>query len=171
MRWFDDWSGRTDRLAAIEEAVETGKKALQLEVDNNRSLEAKIFQLEHSLEIERTKRIAAESIAVERKSEIERFLEELRSSRKDLRTLQGERLRSLDALNLKLVSPSLDDSAEVARFRAQRERKEPVEMHQVPQGVPSSGSPFSRARSDSRTMDLKLLEILEASSRKGKESA
>lgn len=66
--------------------------------------ESELRDLRHQLEIERAKRIAAESISSERLSEIERLRIDLRESG----DRERERMKSLDLLNVKLMESRVE---------------------------------------------------------------
>jgi hypothetical protein len=66
--------------------------------------ESELRGLRHQLEIERAKRVAAESIAAERLSEIERLRIDLRESG----DRERERMKSLDLLNVKLMESRVE---------------------------------------------------------------
>jgi len=102
---------QTDRIAALE-------RALQEKISHERSMEAAMNDCERRYEIELTRRISAEAISGERRAEVERLVLELSDSRDQFKALMSERLRSLDALNLKLMEPRAEEKPpDMAQFR------------------------------------------------------
>lgn len=90
-------------LQAQARSTETAEDALRDEI---RGHEASISELEitqTTMESERIRRIAAETVAAERREEIGRLLTQNRELREDLSRVSAERIRSVDAINLKLM--------------------------------------------------------------------
>lgn len=62
-----------------------------------------------TLQMEQVKRISAEAIASERQSEIERMLQSQRELRADLKEITGERIKSVDSINLRLMEAKIPE--------------------------------------------------------------
>jgi hypothetical protein len=58
---------------------------------------------------ERARRISAETLAVERRAEVERLISELSGVRTELTAVMAERLKSLDSLNVKLMTERTEE--------------------------------------------------------------
>lgn len=74
-------------------------EAASLSVRQKIEAESRLAHVSAELELERTRRISAEAVAVERKAEVERLIAEVER----LQSVLTERAKSLDALNLKLM--------------------------------------------------------------------
>ena len=95
-RWFRE----------IEEAAgsrDSVIESLREEVRLNESLKTVLDRANTMNLAETARRVAAEAIASERRTEIDRMLDTIREMREDLKAITGERLRSIDAINLKLM--------------------------------------------------------------------
>lgn len=100
-----------------------------------------------ALESERTRRIAAESIASERRGEIERLTAQYYELREDLTRVLAERIKSVDALNVKLMRESVPEPApDLAQFQAKQKN--------------DHMNPVMAARENERLMSWALIEKL-----------
>lgn len=113
--FFNAW--KSDAIMAWENLA-IAKQALEENTKQLLRLEQELSQSQHSLDIERTKRIAAESIAVAKAEENQRILAESGELRKEFREFMSLRLKSVDDLNVRLLQPKADDTADVLKFEA-----------------------------------------------------
>lgn len=95
---------QSDRIAAIEAALQERITELRLFQENLESAE-------RQLDRERAQRIAAEAVAAERRAEVERLVAEVAAQREQTRSVMADRLKSLDALNLKLMESRAEEKA------------------------------------------------------------
>jgi hypothetical protein len=96
LRWFRAFRD-------IEAQVDGCNEALRIEIRGHDAVKQELATTHTALELERTRRISAESIASERRQEIDRLLDQANHMREDISRVTVERLRSVDALNLKLM--------------------------------------------------------------------
>lgn len=83
-------------LAATQQALETVTR-------EKLDLGYKLETAQGLLEVERARRIGFETIASERRAEMDRLIDQAASLRMDLTRIFTERVKSLDALNVKLM--------------------------------------------------------------------
>ena len=132
-----------------EERATTLDAALQAKISECRQLTESLDDAERVLEREQTRRIAAESIAEERRAEIERMTVELKEQREQLKIVMSERLKSLDALNLKLMESRIEEK--------------PPNMEQFKRSEESAHSAIQtmrRIRESNMAMDMALITRL-----------
>lgn len=84
------------RITAAEIATEKA-------VREKAGLDQELRFVREELNAERNRRISAETMASERRAEVERLVEQNREVREELVRVHAERVKSLDALNLKLM--------------------------------------------------------------------
>lgn len=90
-------------------------------------LKRNVETLQAELTLERTRRVAAESIAVERTTQIDRLTEQEREVRAELSRLISERIRSVDAVNVKLMADRAPEAApDMTQFKALNKAKEQI---------------------------------------------
>lgn len=109
-------------------------------------------QLSIDLSRERDRRIAAETLAAERSKRIDFLADEVRYLREQAERIIGERLKSLDALNVRLMEPRVEPPPpDLKQFRPSPEQIERMQanVHAV-----------RRARDAHRAMDMALLGAL-----------
>ena len=78
-------------------------------------------RLSHQLEIEKTKRVASDSVAAERLEEIGRLREDMSAMREQYQAAISERIRSVDAVNVKLMTTSAPEPPHIDEYRAKME--------------------------------------------------
>lgn len=94
-------------------------EALEAEVRAHEETKTQLRERAQSLETERVRRIAAETIASERREEIDRLMQQCRELREDLARVNADRLRSLDALNVKLMrEPVPEQPPDMEKWKA-----------------------------------------------------
>jgi len=113
-----------------------------MEAEYERDME----RLNTDLARERAARISAEVLAVERRSEVERLIAELAAVRGDLQRITEDRLKSLDALNVKLMT--------------ERVEEKPPDMRQFKASEETARSAISRVRQMHRDVDMAVLAKL-----------
>lgn len=99
-----EWWGRLRRTRELE-ALEIG---LEETVRRCREAEQELADTEKELKLEWARRIGAEALAGERKAEVERLISELSDARAATERLMSDRLRSLDAVNIRLLEPRVE---------------------------------------------------------------
>jgi len=114
---FSYW--KTTGLRALED-LQIAKQALEENTKQLLRLEQELSRSQYSLEIERTKRIAAESIAAARAEENSRILAESTAIRAEFREFMSIRLKSVDDLNVRLLQPKADEVGDLAKFEAMK---------------------------------------------------
>ena len=103
---------QSDRIDALTQALE-------IQVRESQQHEREREDLERDLQRERAGRITAETLSVERRAEVERVIVERDAVREDLRRITDERLKSLDALNVKLMTERVEEKPpDMAQFKA-----------------------------------------------------
>ena len=119
---FPSWDWLLDKFEAVwnlRMELDGCKQALSQYAQSELQFDRKIQVLEHSLELERTRRISAEAIATERRLEADRLQEMLGAARQETQAILGDRLKSLDSLNQKLLEPRVVETPDLAKFREQ----------------------------------------------------
>ncbi len=100
-----------------KEAVQACERLLE-DID---TLKSQLAELQHHLEIERTKRIAAEQIAVSRGSELDWLREQFNRAETQREEARAEQLHSLDLVNVALLKGAEADrpptKEEMAQWR------------------------------------------------------
>jgi hypothetical protein len=97
-RWLRQ-SDTVDHLTvALEESIRQHSEAVRTAT-----------WLRSDLDRERELRISAETLAVERRAEVERLISELSSVREELSRLVADRMKSLDALNVSLMTERVEE--------------------------------------------------------------
>lgn len=132
----------------MERLSQTQATALEQEVraheDTKRNLEVKSV----SLDAERARRLAAETVAAERREEIDRLITQNREQRETLDTIMQDRLKSLDSINLRLLEPrTAEPTPDLEKYRKMA-RTEAV--HQI----------ISETRARSHAVDMAVIEKL-----------
>jgi hypothetical protein len=92
-------------FAESRKVTESLRASLLEKMREARSLGEELADTRRALDREQSLRIGAEAIAAERKVEIERLLAQLSEANAGFKTVISERLKSLDAINLKLMEP------------------------------------------------------------------
>ena len=110
--------------------IETMADALESEVRSRMESERASVVLRAELESERVRRITAETLAVERRAEVERLVAELATVRGDHNRMIEERMKSLDSLNVKLMTERVP---EVPPDMAQFKRDPSAAVHAIRQ--------------------------------------
>jgi multidrug resistance efflux pump len=110
-------------------ALASGQDELEATIAD---LEDKIGTLEHSLDIERTKRIAAEQIAVSRGEELDWLRGEFDKAQQSRDAAVSERVQSLDLVNVTLLKHT---EAEAAPTKEQMADWKPIDKR-MKQGIP-----------------------------------
>jgi hypothetical protein len=113
-----------------------------MEAEYERDME----RLNADLVRERSARISAETLAVERRAEVERLVSEVAAVRADLQRITEDRLRSLDALNVKLMTDRVEEK--------------PPDMSQYRENEGLAKRAISRVRQLHRDMDIAVLTKL-----------
>lgn len=146
MRRFWRWLRNLDRIDALT------KKALELNRERDAFADSSIkFQEQVALEYGR--RVSAETLSAERLQRISSLTDEVRYLREQSERIIGERLKSLDALNLKLMEPRVEPPPpDPKQFRRDR-NADPAEMARLQANV----SAVKRAREMDRAVDMLLL--------------
>ena len=112
-------------------------------------------KLAAALEREKEKRIAAETLSAERARELDRMREEIAYLRTQNASVLAERLKSLDAINVKLMEPRVEppppDFEKLRQERAAR-GEDPVQA--------AAAHMIDRVRQTHRQMDLAILGAL-----------
>ena len=114
-----DWAirriGSYRNLVASHQLVERERDEAKAVADSLYSqiedLEEQGSELTHALEMERTKRIAAEQIAVSRGTELDWLRDEFRKVQESRDNAVSERVQSLDLVNLTLLRQHESESA------------------------------------------------------------
>ncbi len=134
-----------EALAAMQaETTESLTEEVRAHESTKRDLEMRTLQAES----ERSRRLSAETVAAERREEIDRLLAQNQSLRDDFVTLSNERLKSLDNINVKLLEPrAAEPTPDLAAF--QNKVREKIGMQVV-----------SKMRTQERALDLALLRKL-----------
>jgi hypothetical protein len=105
------WVRQQDDLDALQDMLEE-------KIRSERAMTEFTAGLRQELELERVKRIGAEALAGERVREIDRLEEMLTHARESVDRVMGERLKSLDALNVRLMEPRVEVPApDMTQFR------------------------------------------------------
>lgn len=94
-----DWQSRADEY----------ESALRDSVSANLAVERELESSQAQFQVEQSRRISAEAIASERQHEIDRLLSSLSDFRADLRSVTSERIKSVDAINLKLMEAKIPE--------------------------------------------------------------
>ena len=106
---------QSDRIDSMTTALE-----IQIRESNEREREREALQSE--LDRERRARITAETLSVERRAEVDRLIGELAAVREDLRRITDERLKSLDALNVNLMTARVEEKPpDMAQYKKSME--------------------------------------------------
>lgn len=158
MKWSQIWSwvsgqdsSRDLLIAALRGSSEELAENLREEIQVG-------YNLRRELEISKARQISAEAISSERKAECLRLIEELRLSREALQSALGERLRSLDSLNIRLLSPKSSETPDLAAFKALQEKAyESGASRGASQAVLGA---VQSLKSQARSIDKALLETL-----------
>ena len=87
----------------------TFETALASQIAEKRILADNLSEVENILDRERTQRIAAETLSVERRQEVERLRGELIDMREEVKHVTTLHLKSVDAVNLKLMQPRAEE--------------------------------------------------------------
>lgn len=87
----------------LQNLTATQAEALESEIRVHEETKELLHERVLSLESERIRRIAAETVASERREEIDRLVTQHREMREDLSRVNAERLKSVDAINIKLM--------------------------------------------------------------------
>ena len=94
-------------------------EALESEVREHEEAKRNLSTAIVQLESERSRRIAAESIASERREEIIRILDQTKDYQRQLEYITTERIKSLDNLNVKLMEVKAPEpTPDITQFRA-----------------------------------------------------
>lgn len=139
----------------LDALSQTQASALETEIRTHEDTKQQLHERIVALESERVRRIAAETVASERREEIDRLATQYREIREDLSRVNAERLKSVDALNVKLMRegvPELPPDMEKLRRHAADGA-----MMKVVQS----------ARQNDRIVDRLLLERLHPAFKKG----
>lgn len=103
------------------------QEELEGEVRQRIAVEDQLEQVNRALDVERTFRIAAETVASERRGEIDRLHEELKDVRSCLASVTQSRMESLDALNVRLMKERVEPPPpDMAQFRVLQEVQKSV---------------------------------------------
>lgn len=103
----------------LENLSQSQAEALENEVRDHEQKKRDLVLSATQLEAERFRRIAAESISSERREEITRILDQNRAYRESLESLTSERIKSLDALNVKLMEAKAPEpTPDITQFNA-----------------------------------------------------
>lgn len=108
MNWFLSLFAAYREMSAL---ANTQAQSLENEIiaheETKSNLEAHIISLNH----ERARRVSAETVASERRGEIDRLLQQNREYRESFERVTADRLKSLDTINLKLMEPRIAEPA------------------------------------------------------------
>lgn len=142
MRWPFVWRSevywRDEELTIKQQRIDILSGELDVIREHNETLT-------RELELAHSSRVATEALAAERRAENERLIDQLREMREDLRRVLEERLKSLDSLNTRLMTPRVEDKPpDPATFK----RSEMAELGRAAIG---------HVRMASRQMDEKFL--------------
>lgn len=136
------WWRQSDRIsalgAALEERIRIGQQ-----------MERDLADLQLSLDRERQLRVSAEVLSVERRAEVERLVADNKSLRTELQGVLEERMRSLDALNVRLMTERVEEKAPDMEQFKKTEQLGQVALHAI-----------GRVRQMSHDMDAALLTRL-----------
>lgn len=113
----------------LQNLAATQAEALESEIRAHEETKTLLHDRVLSLEAERIRRIAAETVASERREEIDRLVMQHREMREDLARVNSERLKSVDAINIKLMRegvveppPDMDKYKTAPRAQTQQGR-------------------------------------------------
>lgn len=106
MIWFlRMFSAFTD----LENLSSTQANALEAEIRTHEDTKLALHEQVIGHEAERHRRISAEVMASERREEIERLITQNRELREDLARVNADRIKSVDAVNVKLMRDSVPE--------------------------------------------------------------
>jgi hypothetical protein len=104
----------------LDDRSQTQAEAMESEVREHAQCRADLDTARADLDRERVRRIAAETVAVERAKELDRVIQMCSNYREDLARVNAERLKSLDALNVKLMRESAPEPPpDMEKYRTQ----------------------------------------------------
>ena len=109
LRLFLIFRDLEETLEACRSSREQVKDELRAEVEARIATERELESANSAFQVEQARRISAEAIAAERQAEIERLLASTREMRDDLVRVTGERIKSVDAINLKLMEAKIPE--------------------------------------------------------------
>lgn len=102
----------------METLSEVQARSVEEEIRSHEHTKLLLISSDERGQSEHARRVSAETVASERREEIERLMSQIREYRDDLRRLTDERIKSLDSLNLKLMEPrALEPTPDLEKYK------------------------------------------------------
>ncbi len=103
----------------IESLIETQSESLESEVRAHETTKNALEVANIALDSERARRVSADTVAAERREEIDRLLIHNRELMDQSHSIMSDRLKSLDALNLRLMDTrTVEQTPDLAKHQA-----------------------------------------------------
>ncbi len=125
----------------IESLIETQSESLESEVRAHETTKNALEVANIALDSERARRISSDTVAAERREEIDRLLVHNRELMEQSHSIMSDRLKSLDALNLRLMDTrTVEKTPDLAAHQALDKLK-----NNVLQGIREKENAMDRA--------------------------